>query len=346
MVSDIETASDGTTAVQLWEPMRALKPMDPHEERLSRGFLRCRPEKWFPGFPSSWLPVTLALGCEARLTEIRPIAFPPRGCDTTFIGSIDGEEILLAIDDETARGLVEEFVPSAPSEAQKVVLSYLARRLFVSLASSWSGPEASNVRFHADGDPALMKIDGAVKVAFTINTTPCTVWIALGKKWVDTLDGLWRRQIQSSNRGVSATTSSLQIEVAQLGVPPQMLAEYLKPSTVIDLEVRASDSVTLRLGSKPWMPARLVNISGVFGCEIAPGALATPPVTEGTTRLSVSLGSVSITPSDMAELSQNGAVLKTNIPLQERVQLLINEDVVGEARLCVYEGRFAIEVLG
>ena len=77
---------------------------------------------------------------------------------------------------------------------------------------------------------------------------------------------------------------------------------------------------------------------------MAPGALSTPAVPEGTTRLSVSLGNLTVDAAMMAELSQSGAVLTTSIPVQERVVLIINDDKVGEARLCVYEGRFAIEV--
>lgn len=342
-VSDFEGSADGNAAVHLWEPQRTLRQLDSLEERLSRGFLRCQPEKWFPGFPSQWIPVMLSLGCEARISEIRPVAFGPRKCETCFIGVIDGEEILVGIDDETAKGVAEEFVPGAPSSAQKIVLSYLARRLLVSLANAWSGPQPREVDFKSEGDSASFRSEGAVKVSFTINTTNGTVWLGLGHKWVTTLDGLWRRQVQSTGRGASAG-SLLHLEVAQLGVPPQMLAEYLKPGTVIDLEVKASDTVTLRAGNKPWMPARLVNVAGAFGCEIAPGALASAPVAEGTTRLSVALGSVEVTQSESAELSQNGAVLLTRIPVGERVNLMINDDVVGSARLCVYEGRFAIEV--
>jgi flagellar motor switch/type III secretory pathway protein FliN len=37
-------------------------------------------------------------------------------------------------------------------------------------------------------------------------------------------------------------------------------------------------------------------------------------------------------------------VLVTDMPLSERVNLVINQEKVGEGRLCVYEGRFALEV--
>jgi hypothetical protein len=136
----------------------------------------------------------------------------------------------------------------------------------------------------------------------------------------------------------------MRLEIAHLGVPPQMLSDYLTKGTVIDLEVRASDTLIVRYGTKPWMPARMVEVGGKFGCEIVSGVLSAPAVPEGTTRLSVELTSVNLDSTHIAELSQPGAILVTDIPLGEMVNLVINGDKVGEARLCVYEGRFAIEV--
>ena len=164
-------------------------------------------------------------------------------------------------------------------------------------------------------------------------------------KMVETLDGLWRRQVQSTAARAAAGPVQARLEVAQLGVPPQMLAEYLKQGTVIDLEVRASDTLTVRVGGKAWMPGRMVNVDGFFGCEVAPGAIAGPAVPEGTTRLSVELGSVGLEGVQLPEFGQAGAVLLSQTAVSENVSLVINQETVGKARLCVYEGRFAIEVL-
>jgi hypothetical protein len=123
-----------------------------------------------------------------------------------------------------------------------------------------------------------------------------------------------------------------------------MLSEYLTKGTVIDLEVKASDGVTIKLGSKAWMPARLLDVGGVLGCEMIPGALAVPPITEGATQLAVEFGAFEREGARVAELGQAGAILVTDIPVSGVVNLVINQEKVGEARLCVYEGRFAIEV--
>lgn len=329
--------------VQLWDARRALRRIGVAEAGLSCGFLRCRPEKWFPGFASHWLTVIHSLGIEAKLSEIKPVLAKPPVDDVAFVGSVSGEEMLLAIDANMARALSDELVPGAGERASAVVLEYFFRRLLSSLVLSWSGPESATVSFKRGGDPSQVHVVGSVRVSFTINTVPFTLWFGLGPKMIDVFDGLWRRQVQSLSKTVQ-TTSVVRIEIAQLGVPPQMLSEYLTKGTVIDLEVKASESVTLKIGNKAWMPARLVDVGGKLGCEMAPGALAVPPVVEGATQLCVEFGTCELDGPRLAELGQGGAVLITDIASSGTVNLVINQERVGTARLCVYEGRFAIEV--
>ncbi len=329
--------------VQLWEPRRVLRRVDPVDARLSRGFLRCHPEKWFPGFPAHWLPIAHALGCEARLAEVKPVMSRPQLGEFCYVGSIDGEKLLLSIDADSAKALGEEFVPGGGAKAHKAVLEYLMRRLLSTLALSWSGPESSTVRFEPEVSAEDVPVVASVRICVNINAVLCTILVGLGQRMVDTFDGLWRRQVQSSSR-VAAGSSLVRLELAQLAVPPQMLSEYLLKGTVIDLEVKASDALTLRVGPRPWMSAKMVDVGGKFGCEMSPGALTVPSAPEGTTRLSIELGTISLEGHQIAELSQPGAVLLTDIPVSERVSLVINQEKVGEGRLCVYEGRFALEV--
>jgi flagellar motor switch/type III secretory pathway protein FliN len=329
--------------VQLWEPRRALRRVDPVDARLSRGFLRCHPEKWFPGFAAHWMPVTHALGCEVRLAEVKPVMARPMMGDLTFVGSVDGELMLLNVDPDSGKALADEFLPGGAAKASQAAIEYLMRRLLATLALSWSGPESSTVRFESEVDPSEVSVVASVRVCVNVNAALCTVMIGLGQKMVDKFDGLWRRQIHSSAR-VPQGSSSVRLELGQLAVPPQMLSDYLTKGTVIDLEVRASDSLTLRMGNRPWMAGRLVDVGGVFGCEMTPGAIASPAAPEGTTRLSIELGTAVLESQAIAELGQPGAVLVTDIPVSERVILSINQEKVGEGRLCVYEGRFALEV--
>lgn len=330
--------------VQPWDPQRALRRISEVEAALSRGFLRCRPERWFPGLSAQWLPVAHAFGCEIAVTDIKPVLAEPPRSDAAFVGAVSGEEMTIVLDADSSSAMISEALPGADGFAAAVAQEYLMRRLFHSLVTSWTGAEISSVSFLGRAGPQLPNTAGSVKVACSVNTSQVVVWFGLGQKMLATLDGLWRRQVQSTARPAAAV-SQLRLEVAQLGVPPQMLSDYLKPGTVIDLEVRASDSVTVRSGGKAWMPGRMVNVNGKIGCEIVPGAVSAPSVAEGTTRLSIELGSLPVESGQVAEFGQVGAVIVTGTPVGQEVLLSINQEIVGRAQLCVYEGRFAIEVL-
>lgn len=330
--------------VQVWEPEQALRRMSSAEVALSRGFLRCRPEKWFPGFAARWLPVIHALGFEVRLNEIKPLLAKPPLDGVAFVGSIGGEDVVVATDRSTANSLTEELLPGGDSKAAGVVLEYLFRRFLSTLAISWSAGEGASVKFSRGVRAEEVRVAGSIRLTFTVNTVPVTMWVGLGAKMVETLDGLWRRQAQSLSKTAPGQVV-LRLELGQLGVPPQMLSEYLTKGTVIDLEMKASDSVTIKVGHKLWMPARLVDVEGFYGCEMTPGALAVPSIAEGATQLCVELGVVTTDATKMAELAQAGSVLLSDIPTTASVDLVINQEKIGAARLCVYEGRFAIEVL-
>lgn len=339
---DTTTSGEGHD-VQLWEPQRMLRRIGPSDAKLSRGFLRCRPEKWFPAFSTHWMPAIHALGVEARISEIKPVLAKPPVGDVAYVGTVSGEQIVIAMDAAGAHSLSDELVPGAGAKAAGVVLEYFCRRFMSSLALSWSGPESATVSFNRDLDPSTVPVVASIRIGFTVNTVPFMGWIGLGPKMVDMLDGLWRRQVQTLSKS-STGESTLRLEIAQLGVPPQTLSEYLIKGTVIDLEVKSSETITIKVGNKPWMPARLVDVGGRFGCEMSPGALTVPQIAEGATQLSVEIGSLSLDGAQLAELGQAGAILMTSIPVSGIVQLVINQEKVGEARLCIYEGRFAIEV--
>jgi flagellar motor switch/type III secretory pathway protein FliN len=337
------TASGDSNEVQLWEPQQALRRMRPGDVQLSRGFLRCRPEKWFPAFPTHWLPVLHALGVEAKMSEIRPVLAKPPVGEVAYVGTVAGESMVIAMERSDADALSDELVPGAGPKAANIVLEYFMRRFVGSLGLSWSGPEATTVTFSPQVDVSMVPLEGSIRISCTVNTVPITVWIGLGTGMVGTLDGLWRRQIQLLSKVLGGSVA-VRLEIAQLGVPPQMLSEYLIKGTVIDLEVKAAESITLKVGDKPWMPARLLDVGGKLGCEMTPGALTVPQIAEGATQLSVEFGSLQLDGAELAELSQAGAVLTTTIPVSGMVNLVINQEKVAEARLCVYEGRFAVEV--
>lgn len=340
---DSNASGQSEPVLPAWDPRRYVRKIDPSEVRLSRGFMRCRPEKWFPGFSAHWLPLAHSLGLEVRVVECKPVAVTPKGLDVSFTGSVDNEPMAILMDAESRKIAVEAVSPGATENAKIVTLEYLARRLLSTLALSWSGPQPSVVRFDPDRDPSEAREAGAIKLTVMINNNPCTVWLVLGRLLVDKFDGLWRRQIQSASKLPQGNTE-LRLEIAQLAVPPSMLVDYMAAGTVVDLEVLISDLVTIRAGNKPWLPGRICDVGGKLGFEIVAGPTSAHSLPEGTTRLSIEFGKVSFDSTTMAEMGQVGAIYETDLPLTENVVMVINGERVADATLCSYEGRFAISV--
>lgn len=355
----------------VWDPERYLAAVSMLEARLSRGFMRCRAERWVPGFAAQWLPLVHTLGIDIRFIEAIPVvptAAPeeldqfdqptlvdpldrvvfPSDLPYCYVASVDEEAISIQFSQENANLIADSVVPTLSAfesrlAAKRSVLEYLARRLVASLALAWSGPQISVVRYEPELGAADVAASGVFKLNLSINGQPCSIWITVGAVLANKLDGLWRRQLLSTNRGLEKPTD-IGVEIAQLAVPPAMLAEYTRSGTIVDLEVAISDRGVLRQGGKPWLPVRFVNIQGQFGFQTIPGPVPTAALPEGTTRLSLQLGTVVFDGPTLYEMTQTGAIFESEIELGDQVQLVINGEKVGDATLCTYEGRFAISV--
>ena len=326
-----------------FDPGRFLRRVDISEVRYSRGFLRSRPERWFPAFAGQWLPLAHSMGVELRVLEVRPVLAYPRTLKHGFVASVDDEPFGIFTDDTSLEVVIDAVVPEAVPNAREIVAEYIARRLLATLALSWSGPEASTVRFQ--GAVGLNEVSpvAAVKFGVELNGGPAVIWLLMGRLLAERFDGLWRRQIRSSTR-VAEGSFEVKLEIGQLAVPPSMLVDYMRSGSVIDLEIVSSDLVTLRHSGKPWLPARLCSVNGNLGFEIVAGPVSSPALPDGTTRLAIEMASVTLDANQLAEMSQVGAIWDTDSPLSDKVSLSINNERVGGATLCLYEGRYAISV--
>jgi flagellar motor switch/type III secretory pathway protein FliN len=340
-----QVSADANGDVEPWDPHAVLRTMDPREARLANGFLRCHPERWCPGFAERWAPLVSTLGCEVRVTEIKPSLTLPDSTSLCFRGSLDREPIVVSIDELSAHKIAEEIVPRvSQGKHAHFVLDYMVQRFIAVLGMYQIVSESAGVKYSGRCDPREVPVVAAVKLTCVVQSTACSIVIGLGQELVEKMDKLWRRQVHSSSRN-SGVEGQLRFELAQLGVPPQMLSEYLTKGTVIDLETRVSDAITLRLGHKLFMPARMVEIQGKLACQTVQGAPTNITTPEGTSRLSIEVGSLPVDTAMVAELAQVGAVVSLDTPLSDSVVLSINQERVAEARLCVYQGRYAVEVV-
>lgn len=332
---------DGQAPVA-WDPNRYLRQVDMAEASLSRGFLRCRPEKWFPGIAAHWLPLAHSLGVDLKVIEVKPVLSAPKGLSLSYAATVDDEPLAFLLDEEAANSILETVSPGGGRTASQLVLEYLARRLLSSLELSWSGPESSVVQFDSEMSVAAIRPRAAVKLTVAFNNTHCVLWIVLGKLLVDRLDGLWRRQVQAANR--SEGSRLVHLEISQLAVPPSMLSEYTKAGALIDLEIPVSDTVALYDKNAPWLPVRLCRIEDKLGFEVVSGPVTPAKLPQGTTRLAIELGGFELSEGQSAELSQIGAIWQSTLAVSNNVSLVINQERVAVGELCTFEGRFAVKV--
>jgi flagellar motor switch/type III secretory pathway protein FliN len=341
-----QISGEASSEVQPWISQQYIRSLDVREARLANGFLRCHPERWFPGFAERWAPLITVIGCELQVLEVKPTLVLPDESWEFFKGTIEGEGVLIAIEQHAASLIAEEVVPNVtPGLQSTLILDYLMQRCMATLGMTQTLSEnAGSMIFHGRCTKSDVAAVAAVRFSLSLNASPCAVVVAMGQELVERMDRLWRRQVHLSAR-TQSDGGALRFEIAQLGVPPHVLSEYVSRGTIIDLEVPASDSVTLRTGNKVFMPARLVDIDGMLGCQTIQGTAPILTVPDGTSRMSIEISSVSVDHNTLAELAQVGSVFNTGRPVGSRVVLSINQDKVAEARLCVYQGRYAVEVL-
>ena len=341
-----ESASSGSVSLTPWNPAKALRVFEENEVEMSRGFLRCTPQQWFPALPAQWLPLTHALSVEVAVQEVKTAIelLPTQQMTVGYQATLDGELVAVLLDEHAVSVLLSGLSPDGLEAANDIVLEYIARRTLGSLALAWSGHESSVLRFHSVIDPYSVEFPGYVQVSIKINNETCSVWFGLAAGIVEKMDGLWRRQIQLRTRS-SEINGEYSLELAQLGVPPSMLTQYVKSGTVIDLETVASDKAYLRGAGDQVLPCRIFKVKKHFGVELlqTPGNI--PSVPKGTTRLSICFGKVSISPEILTEISQPRALWDTGITLTDQIQMVINGEKVASAQLGIYEGRFALTVV-
>jgi hypothetical protein len=330
------------TSLDSWDPSKFLKDVSAHEVNLSRGFLRAQPGSWFPGMMAHWGALFYTFGVEAKVVEVKPVIALPRGLPFAFGALMDKEPLGVFLDDDSARVIRDVLTPEASPTVGSVVLEYLVRRLLLTLGQCWSGPSLGKLTYDPDSKIRDAVIHGGVKLGMRINQQTIQVWFALGPSLVAQFDKLWRKQEGSG--AVYQGNQEIRVEIAQLGVPPSEIPNYVKPRTVVDLEIPVNDTVIVRNAGKPLFAAKLIDVEGSFGFEVIPGTPPTPVVPEGMTRVGIEILSFNIDGPVLSEL-QGGSMYSTGVPLDDKVSLVVGGERVARAKLCSFEGRFAIAVM-
>lgn len=342
MVDLSERGDNGVAAIP-WNPQHSLKQVSADEIDFSRGFLRSRPERWFPGFSAYWLPLAHSLGQEMQFVEVKPTLVLPAALEYGFGGKIDGEPFALYLSQESSQIITSAVSPGAGKEAERIILDYLSRRFVATASISWSSSEQSSVEFDSRIDPTMIPAVGAIKLTFIINNSHCSIWIVLGRSMVERLDGLWRREVHSQVRS-EVETGQIDLEIAKIRVAPQRIAEVLTSGALVDLELSNLDYVSVLLDGRQWINSRLLYTDNYFGIETISHVLEGEDQNDFDSIISVCFAGETIDAQTVSELSQVNAAIRTAIPANNSVYLALNGEVVAEGMLCSHNGRWFVQL--
>lgn len=323
-----------------FDVFRQLPELVKNDVELSRGFLRCRPEKWFPSFASHWLPLWHSLGIDARLSEIKPAVRAGKNIGKGYYGVVDGERVAVSLEEGTEEFILAAVSPGVGADAGAILLEYLARRFFASIGLSWSAADNANVQFLREIKTHSFTERGAVKISFSLNNNLCTAWVLLGESLVKRLDGLWRRQLHSQQKPEAVKMHEGRIEFASLEAPAGSSGRSLRKGEFLPLDRAKIDSVSLMIDDKPFLPARLYQVEEKLALQIQ-GLGGQSTISSGEI-LRLCSPAFEISSESLTEISQVSSILITDLDLHTMVQIMAGDAKVAEGRIAYSLGSLGV----
>ena len=328
-----------------WDPSKSLRKFSANEVRFSSGFLALDFEHYFPQLRSHWLPLFHSLGTNVQLLSVQKTFEFPSNLRKQYVIEIDGELGVLGIDSRADRAFAGAIAPQSDALATQVLLEYLERRFLASLTKSWSGPEKVTCLHVNEGDPRRVSVAAAVQLNLSVDGVVSELWIGVGAKTLERIDRLSRASKKHEETPLDTVQDLYAIELAELLVPPELLIDYLRPQTVIGLDLPVRADVIIRKNDRPWALGRLGQNEGQFVVEIIDFDPESAPDSGGNTKLRVEVCRVQTDAVRSAELAHRGALLLTEKEVSPEVGLVIGSEQVGTALVGAIGGQFALSVL-
>ena len=333
-----------------WEPLDTLSSVDFNLVKYSRGFLRAEPEFWVRDFSSFWMPLFHVLDAKIENVRLSTQVEFPADLQRIVAVEVNGEIAVFGSYEPSVEALVEAVVPGCPQSGAPLVCEYLERRLLGTLAKSAKFELVQNGYYLPPEWNGDVEVVGTVVLSFEINGREVQFWIGLGRQIVERLDDVWRTEVIRRSPAPKAAgkgndRAKITVELAELAVPPAMLIDYIRPGTVINLEVPVSPRVVVHLDGELWLEGRLAQYNGQFVVEVTNTKPDKRPFPDSTTRVQIRLFEFEIPYAALAEYSQPGAVLITRRPAEPRAGMIISGENVASAVVGHLDGNFVIEVI-
>ena len=342
-------ADDSGQDLAEWDPEHRLADAPLNELRFGLGFLRARPQRWFESFGSDWFPLFHGLGAEAAVVSVETGFVFPEELDRVTPIEIDGEVGVIGFDRHSEDIICATVASGMPELASDIVMEYIERRLISTLSRNWNGPDELECFYIPPEKTEAAEVVGVIRLRVTVNEQEIGVWFGIGPRAVERLDLMWRDEIvrirQDQLGELSDELETVQVEIAELAVPPAMLIDYMRGGTTVDLGVPVSSEVFVRVGERLLARGEICRFNGRFAVKITDLNVAAPEAPDATTRVQISVAEVELDSVALLEISQIGAYLPTAVGVSDTVSMLISGENVAEARLGELDGRFAINVL-
>lgn len=327
----------------LWSPQDELSEVSTKDIIYSKGFLQSNPAALFPSFYSFWNDFIENYSIDINLLDIKKTLIVPNNINYLYKGVIEKENIYVGYTADEFAYLGNMLIPAGNEKVIEIAMEYLTRRLLASLSFSWTASENAIIYF--DGKTSeTPKAEATIVLTLKVSGTRVNIYIMCPYLVVNTIDKLWRGQIQASSKYRDISEISLDIQIAELAVSPTMLNDYLSKGVRVGLEKIVNDNVYIRKDNKKFLKGRLLHSNGRFVVEVLGSVenFSEPP--QGMLDLSIQLGSVVVPGYVVSELSQKNALWDTGLEISNEVSIFVDNKFSATAYLASYDKQFAIEV--
>lgn len=326
-----------------WDPQKELQEVSTKEILYSKGFLQSNPQSLMPSFSSFWNDFIENYSIDISLVDIKETLDVPEDISYLYEGSIDKEKIYIGYNQDSFAYLGNILIPAGKKSIIEVSMEYITRRLFATLSFSWTASESSVIYFEGKSTESP-KCEATVTLTLKVSGTRVNIYILCPYSVVNTIDKLFRGQLQASSKYRDISEISLDIQIAELAVTPSMLNEYLSTGVRVGLEKIVNDNVYIRKDNKKFLKGRLLRSSQRFVVEILGSVESYQEPMQGMVDVSILLGSVLVPGYVVSELSQKNALWDTGIEISNEVSIYVDNKFSATAKLASFDKQFAIEV--
>lgn len=334
----------GDSNFREWNAADDLLPIRPEVIRFSKGFLRSKPEVWFPGFAAYWLPLLHTFDLHQEGVETTPLLDLSSLKGITFCGSLDGEMLTLVIPESLFDFIARVELPAASQTAKHLFVEYFARRFLTSIASSWSAQEGALFQFHSDLGSPPVHCSAGVRVNFRLSGEVLSLVIGVSQGLLEKIDQLWITQMLQGIVNID-DSAHIRLVFGSTMLVPSEVGEVLSSGQAVPINSGGSEKILLLLDDKPWLEGRLLRHEGGIAFETIREVKQGVEIEEGMTSVSFELGEVEMSRRDIHLLGQPGALHQfPQIADQPKTHIYVADKKVGEGTLLAYESQLFVKL--